>query len=94
MERDPWELHNLAKSDQPEVKEALTRFRGVLEKWMVETDDHGRRFETLVELQAADPKFVPARDWRPPPGTPEAAEAEKLRAAPKGEPGGEVPKKP
>jgi arylsulfatase A-like enzyme len=83
MESDPRELHDLGKSDQPEVKEALTRLRGVLEKWIVDTDDHGRRFETLVELQAADPKFVPARDWRPQPGSPEAAEAEKLRAAAK-----------
>jgi arylsulfatase A-like enzyme len=70
MENDPWELHNLAKSDQPEVKEALARLRGVLEKWIVDTDDHGRRFETLAELQAADPKFVVSRDWRPRPDTP------------------------
>jgi arylsulfatase A-like enzyme len=70
MENDPWELHNLAKSDQPEAKEALARLRGVLEKWIVDTDDHGRRFETLAELQAADPKFVVLRDWRPRPDTP------------------------
>jgi arylsulfatase A-like enzyme len=70
LQSDPWELHNLAKSDKPEVKEALTRIRGVLEKWIVDTDDHGRRMETLEELQDADSKFVPSRDWRPRPGTP------------------------
>jgi hypothetical protein len=36
----------------------------------VDTDDHGCRFETLAELQAADPKFVVSRDWRPRPDTP------------------------
>ena len=51
----------------------------LLDKWIVDTDDKGRRMETLEELKAADPRFVPALDWRPPPGTPEFAEAEKLR---------------
>jgi arylsulfatase A-like enzyme len=92
IESDPWELHNLAKSDKPEVKEALTRLRGVLEKWIGDTDDHGRRFETLAELQD-DKGFVAARDWRPQPGTPEAAEAEKLRAAAKDDSASEQPKK-
>ena len=83
LQNDPWELNNLARSDKPEVKEALTRLRGVLEKWIEDTDDQGRRMETLAELQAAEPRFVASRDWRPQPGTPEAAEAEKLRAAAK-----------
>ena len=83
MDSDPWELHNLAKSDRPADAEALKRLRGVLEKWIVDTNDQGRRFETLAELQAADPKFIPARDWRPQPGTKEAAEAEAFREAAK-----------
>ena len=62
------------------------RLRSVLAKWVVDTDDKGRHCESLAELQAADPKFVPARDWRPQPGTPDAEEAEKLRAAAKGSP--------
>jgi arylsulfatase A-like enzyme len=73
MDSDPWQLTNLAKSDKPEVKATLTRMRAVLEKWITDTDDHGSHMETLEELQAADPKFTPARDWRPQPGTPDAA---------------------
>ncbi len=69
MESDPWELNNLVKSDNPKVKEALTRLRGVLEKWIEDTNDQGRRFETLAEIQGGDSRFVPARDWRPEPGT-------------------------
>jgi hypothetical protein len=93
MESDPWQLHNLAKSDKPGVSEALTRLRRVMEKWIVETDDHGRHFETLPELQAAEPKFIPARDWRPQPGTPETAPAEQRRAAAKDGPGSGQPRK-
>ena len=86
QDSDPWQLTNVAKSDRPEVKATLTRMRGVLEKWITDTDDHGRHVETLEELQAADPKFTPARDWRPQPGTPDAAKAEALRAAAKDQP--------
>ena len=89
MQSDPWELNNLAKSDKPEVKEALSRLRSVLDKWIEDTNDQGRRFETLAELQAAEPGFVPARDWRPQPGTKEAAEAEAMRAAAKNQPAAE-----
>ena len=89
MDSDPWQLKNLAKSDKPEVKATLMRMRGVLEKWIVDTDDHGRHFETLAELQAAEPRFVAARDWRPQPGTPDAAKAEALRAAAKDQPAAE-----
>jgi len=92
MESDPWELNNLAKSEQPEVTEALKRLRGVLEKWIEDTNDQGRHFETLAELQAAEPRFNAGRDWRPQPGTKEAAEAEALRAIGKDQPG-EVPAK-
>ncbi len=83
MENDPWELNNLTKSDKPEVKETLIRLRSVLDKWIEETNDQGRHVEALAVLQAGDSRFVPARDWRPQPGTAEAAEAEALRAAAK-----------
>ena len=52
----------------------------MLEKWIEETNDQGRRAETLEELKG-EARFIPERDWRPPPGTPEAAQAEALRAA-------------
>jgi N-sulfoglucosamine sulfohydrolase len=79
MEADPHQLNNLAKSSNPTHQAALKNLRGVLEKWMVETNDHGRHVETLEELKAAEARFVPALDWRPQPGTPEFAQAEKLR---------------
>ena len=80
MHNDPWELHNLAKSDKPDHQETLKRLRAVLEKWIEDTNDQGRKMETLDELRQAEPRFVAARDWRPQPGTKEAAEAEALRA--------------
>lgn len=80
LQTDPWEIHNLVRSEQPEHQARLRKLRAVLEKWIVETDDQGRRLETLEELKKADVRFVPERDWRPPPGTREAAEAEALRA--------------
>jgi arylsulfatase A-like enzyme len=81
MQADPWELTNLAKSDKPEHAAALKKLHGVLEKWIVDTDDKGRNLETLEQLKAGDRRFDPARDWRPPPGTAEAKQAEALRAA-------------
>jgi arylsulfatase A-like enzyme len=75
LNRDPWEINNLAKSDQPEHQAALQRLRAVLAQWIEDTHDQGRRLETLEELQKAEARFVPERDWRPPPGSPEAAAA-------------------
>jgi arylsulfatase A-like enzyme len=40
LKTDPWELHNLARL--PENEKTMARFRSVLEKWIVETDDRGR----------------------------------------------------
>lgn len=99
MEADPFELNNLARSDKPGHQAALARLRGVLDQWIVDTNDQGRNLETLEVLKASEGRFIPALDWRPKPGTPEAAEAEKLRAdykakgsPPPAEPG-EQPKK-
>jgi arylsulfatase A-like enzyme len=39
---DPHEIHNLADSPQPEHQKALQRLRGVLNKWIAETNDQGR----------------------------------------------------
>ncbi len=90
MESDPWQMHNLVKSGKAADKEALERLRAVLERWIEETNDQGRNLETLAQLQAAEPRFVAARDWRPQPGTAEAAEAEALRAGSKDQPAAEV----
>jgi arylsulfatase A-like enzyme len=86
LQTDPWETNNLAASNLPQHRETLQRLRGVLEQWIEETNDQGRRLETLEELKAAEPRFVPERDWRPAPGSKEAAEAKALPAAGTSEP--------
>jgi arylsulfatase A-like enzyme len=78
LQADPWEINNLAGSNQPEHQAELKKLRGVLEKWIVDTDDQGRRPETLEELTKGDARFVPERDWRPAPGSKEAAEKAQL----------------
>ena len=40
IEADPYEINNLA--DSPQYKHVLERMRGVLERWMEDTDDLGR----------------------------------------------------
>ena len=42
LQADPHQIHNLAASDKPELKAELKRLRSVLDKWIVDTDDHGR----------------------------------------------------
>jgi hypothetical protein len=44
LDNDPEEIKNLAASTVPEHQEALTRLRGVLEKWIAEVGDKGRGF--------------------------------------------------
>jgi arylsulfatase A-like enzyme len=41
-EADPHEIRNLAGSDRPEHREALTRLRAALDVWIAETGDRGR----------------------------------------------------
>lgn len=41
IEADPHEMHNLAASEDPEHREALTRLRAALDTWMIETGDRG-----------------------------------------------------
>jgi hypothetical protein len=43
LERDPHEIQNLAKS--PAHADVLKRLRGVLERWIEETNDQGRNLE-------------------------------------------------
>ncbi|HUR60109.1 MAG TPA: sulfatase [Opitutaceae bacterium] len=87
LQADPHELNNLAKSTQPAHQAALAKLRGVLTQWIEDTNDQGRRMETLAELTGAEAaRFVPARDWRPQPGTKEADQAAAIRAAAKDNP--------
>lgn len=46
LESDPYEIHNLAGSESPVHREALARLRSALERWIEETDDQGRVFES------------------------------------------------
>lgn len=64
LRADPHEIDNLAAN--PEHRGTLERLRGTLDRWIDETGDHGRRLETLEEVQQAEPRFDPARDWRRP----------------------------
>ena len=45
-------------------------------KWIEDTNDQGRRLETLEELKKTEPHFIPERDWRSQPGTKEVAATE------------------
>lgn len=42
LERDPYEIRNLAGSADPEAREALVRLRAALETWIAETGDLGQ----------------------------------------------------
>lgn len=42
---DPHEIHNLVDSTDPEHQRALAELRTAVERWIVETDDHGRHAE-------------------------------------------------
>jgi hypothetical protein len=76
LQTDPWEIDNLARSDKPEHQAELKKLRGVLEKWIEDTNDQGRHIKTLEELQSV-PQFQVEQDWRPAPGSKEAAEKPK-----------------
>ena len=43
LQVDPWEIHNLA--DDPAYADTLAKLRGRLDRWMEETNDHGRQPE-------------------------------------------------
>lgn len=42
LQNDPFEIHNLAKSNKPEDRAALERLSGVLTTWIEQTNDQGR----------------------------------------------------
>lgn len=45
LEADPHEIHNLVPSEKAEHQATLRRLRGVLQRWIEETNDQGRTFE-------------------------------------------------
>jgi len=52
LESDPHEIHNLVPSDKPEHQSALKRLRGLLEKWIGDTDDQGGVLEPTAVATA------------------------------------------
>lgn len=42
LQNDPFEIHNLAKSNEPEHRRALERLSDVLTSWIAQTNDQGR----------------------------------------------------
>jgi N-sulfoglucosamine sulfohydrolase len=64
LEADPFEIHNLAASGAPEHQAALQRLRGVLEKWIADTDDQGRIAEP-PEVVAAKGATKPGGEPKP-----------------------------
>lgn len=51
LDTDPHEIVNLVTSPKPEHRAALTRLRDELEKWILETNDQGRSFESAEEMR-------------------------------------------
>jgi len=64
LDADPFEIHNLAASAKPEDQAALKRLRGVLEKWIADTDDQGRIPEP-PEVAAAKGATKPGAEPKP-----------------------------
>ena len=64
LEADPFEIHNLAASTTPEHQASLKRLRGVLEKWIEDTDDKGRNAEP-PEVVAAKGATKPGGEIKP-----------------------------
>jgi arylsulfatase A-like enzyme len=52
LDHDPHEIHNLATSDRAEHCAALERLRGALQRWIAETNDQGRTFESAAVAAA------------------------------------------
>ncbi|WP_250846809.1 sulfatase family protein [Aquisphaera insulae] len=63
LDADPHEIHNLAGSEVSAHREALARLRGVLERWIEETNDQGRTFEP-ADVAAAHGATRPATKGR------------------------------
>ncbi len=60
LSTDPFEMHNLAASGQPEHQAELKKLRGVLDQWIHDINDQGRTLESPEQLErerkAASPK--------------------------------------
>ena len=71
LENDPYEITNLAASNDPEHRRVLQQLRGALDDWIEETDDQGRRLEPPELVQQwikvmYDRWGYPPRELKPP----------------------------
>jgi len=60
LEADPWEVHNLAGSTDPEHRRVKAELSATLERWIEETGDRGRTpepDELVEEIRAKDEAF-------------------------------------
>lgn len=66
---DPHEINNLADSDDPEHRQALTRLRAALQTWEVETGDLGPRDEpdqVIEEIEKRMHEWFGTPEWYEP----------------------------
>ncbi len=56
LEKDPHEINNLACD--PSYRRQLKQMRGILQEWIVETDDHGRNREDPAIAENVRKKFM------------------------------------
>lgn len=61
LQADPFEINNLAASENSEHQAALLKLRGVLEKWIDQSNDQGRNLEP-PEIAAAKGATKPGSD--------------------------------
>lgn len=59
---DPHEIRNLAQSDAPEHQAAVRRLREAVDRWIEETDDQGRVFETPETIKEQTDRSKKAKD--------------------------------
>lgn len=60
LEADPHELHNLAAATDPAHRGALLRLRGILDAWMIETNDRGAIPESPASIGPIEQEM---HDW-------------------------------
>ena len=66
LEADPWEIHNLAESTDPEHQRSKADLAAALERWIEEANDHGRTPEPsdlIEQLREKDEAFW--AEWTP-----------------------------
>ena len=65
-QNDPYEIHNLAGSDNPEHQAVLAKMREALKDWEKETDDLGGKFEPdslVAKFEAEMDAWFGTPDW-------------------------------